>query len=86
MSTPKHGRSWGLKPRKHIDLYCKHFKTPNFASRTTLRARRAGQRFPITDYAFSRGVTIRDDSILVQPPPHSWYHSEMAQLFGRRCR
>lgn len=28
-----------------------------------------GKRFPITDYAFSKGVTIRDDSILIQPPP-----------------
>jgi hypothetical protein len=26
-------------------------------------------------------VTLRDDSILVQPPPKSWYHAEMAQAF-----
>jgi hypothetical protein len=24
---------------------------------------------------------LRDDSIMVQPPPDSWYHAEMAQLF-----
>jgi hypothetical protein len=29
----------------------------------------------------SRCVTLRDDSILVQPPPNSWYHAEMAQDF-----
>ena len=27
---------------------------------------------------------MRDDSILVQPPPHSWYHAEMAQEFWPR--
>ena len=83
MSTPKHGRSWGLETqKKHIDLYCKHFKnTPLCISDDFAGHDAPGSRFPITDYAFSRGVTIRDDSILVQPPPHSWYHSEMAQLF-----
>jgi hypothetical protein len=29
-------------------------------------------------------VTLRDDSILVQPPPRSWYHAEMAQAFWPR--
>jgi hypothetical protein len=32
----------------------------------------------------SKGVTLRDDSILVQPPPRSWYHAEMAQEFWPR--
>jgi len=27
---------------------------------------------------------MRDDSILVEPPPHSWYHAEMAQEFWPR--
>lgn len=83
MSTPKHGRSWGLETqKKHIDLYCKHFKNTQLCISDDFAGHDApGSRFPITDYAFSRGVTIRDDSILVQPPPHSWYHSEMAQLF-----
>ena len=40
-----------------------------------------GRHFPIMDYALSKGVTLRDDSILVQPPPRSWYHAEMAQEF-----
>ena len=40
-----------------------------------------GKRFPITDYALSKGVSLRDDSILVQPPPRSWYHARMAQAF-----
>ena len=33
------------------------------------------------DYAFSKGVTMRDDSILVSKAPEQWYHDEMAQLF-----
>jgi hypothetical protein len=36
---------------------------------------------PLTDYALEHGVTLRDDSILVQPPPNSWYHAELAQPF-----
>ena len=42
-----------------------------------------GTHFPETDYALSQGVTLRDDSIMVQPPPRSWYHSDLAQLFWR---
>jgi hypothetical protein len=40
-----------------------------------------GRHFPAMDYARSKGVTMRDDSILVQPPPRMWYHAEMAQEF-----
>jgi hypothetical protein len=29
-------------------------------------------------------MTIRDDSIMVQPPPRSWCHAEMAQAFWPR--
>jgi len=66
----------------HIDLHRKHFKrtllciSDDFAGHN-----KPGREFPITDYALSHGITIRDDSILVQPPPNSWYHAEMAQKF-----
>lgn len=66
----------------HIDLHLKHFKktllciSDDFAGHD-----KPGTHFSITDYALSRGVTLRDDSILVQPPPRSWYHAEMAQAF-----
>ena len=68
--------------KTHIDLHLKHFKktqlclSDDYAGHNT-----PGANFPITDYALSRGVTLRDDSILVQPPPNSWYHSELAQAF-----
>lgn len=68
--------------RQHIDLHLKHFRRTllcigdDFAGHD-----KKGRRFPITDYALSKGVTLRDDSIMVQPPPRSWYHAEMAQEF-----
>ena len=64
----------------HIDLHLKHFKqtllciSDDFAGPAN-----PGKHFPITDYALSQGVTIRDDSILVARPPNSWYHAEMAE-------
>ncbi len=66
----------------HIDLHLKHFKkTLLCISDDYAGHNKPGKNFPITDYALSRGVTLRDDSILVQPPPNSWYHAEMAQAF-----
>lgn len=66
----------------HIDLHLKHFKkTLLCISDDYAGHNKPGKRFPITDYALSKGITIRDDSIMVQPPPRSWYHSEMAQSF-----
>lgn len=66
----------------HIDLHLKHFKktllciSDDFAGHD-----KPGKHFPITDYALSKGVTMRDDSILVQPEPIAWHHAEMAQAF-----
>ena len=82
-TTPVHGHSWGFETqKKFIDMYCKYFKhtqlciSDDFAGDST-----PGVRFPIMDYAFAHGVTMRDDSILVQRYPKQWFHSEMAQLF-----
>jgi hypothetical protein len=66
----------------HIDLHLKHFKktllciSDDFAGHD-----KPGKHFPITDYALSKGVSLRDDSILVGVPPRSWHHAEMAQAF-----
>ena len=66
----------------HVDLYCKHFKKTLLAiSDDFAGPSEPGRHFPITDYALSKGVTLRDDSICVQPPPKSWFHAEMAQEF-----
>jgi hypothetical protein len=63
----------------------KHFKhTLLCISDDVAGPSKPGRHFPEMDYALSKGVTMRDDSILVQPPPHSWYHAEMAQEFWPR--
>lgn len=68
--------------RHHIDLHQKYFKHTQLAViDDTTGPQSKGAHQPLTDYALSKGITLRDDSICVQPPPNSWYHSEMAQLF-----
>lgn len=71
--------------KTHIDLHRKHFtKTLLCISDDMAGHDRPGARQPITDYALEHGVTLRDDSILVQPPPNSWYHAKLAQAFWPR--
>ena len=66
----------------HIDLHLKHFKNTLLCiSDDYAGHNKPGKRFPITDYARSRGITIRDDSIMIHPPPNHWYHADMAQAF-----
>ena len=83
MTSPKHGHEWGIETQKrHIDIYVRHFRTTQLCISDDYAGHdKPGSRLPITDYAFSKGVTLRDDSILVQPPPRNWYHSELAQQF-----
>ncbi len=68
--------------KKHIDLHVKHFpRTLVDIVDDVVGHDKPGRHFTLTDYAISKGVTLRDDSIMVQPPPRSWYHAEMAQEF-----
>ena len=80
--------------KKHIDIHCKHFKNTLLCiSDDFVGHDEPGDHFPISDYAFFKGVTLRDDSILVQnyglpmpswtqtDVPKPWFHAEMAQLF-----
>jgi Domain of unknown function (DUF4832)/Beta-galactosidase len=70
---------------KHIDLYTRRFRHTRLAANDDMAGHdKPGAHFPETDYALFRGVTLRDGSIMVQPPPHSWYHAEMAQAFWPR--
>jgi hypothetical protein len=71
--------------QRHIDLHVKHFpRTLLCISDDVAGHDQPGPHFPAMDYARSKGVTMRDDSILVQPPPRSWYHAGMAQDFWPR--
>jgi hypothetical protein len=68
--------------KRHIDLHRRIFPRTLLAiSDDVAGASNPGPEFPAIDYARERGITLRDDSILVQPPPKSWYHAEMAQAF-----
>lgn len=68
--------------KTHVNLHKKYFPDVLLCiSDDVAGASKPGKDFPETDYAFSQGVSLRDDSILVQPAPHSWYHAEMAQKF-----
>jgi hypothetical protein len=70
--------------KKHIDidLHLKHFKNTLLCiSDDFVGHNKPGRKFPITDYALKKGITLRDDSIMVQPPPNSWYHAELASSF-----
>ena len=68
--------------RQHIDLHLKHFKRTRLAIIDDVAGPQVeGAHQPLTDYALSKGITLRDDGICVQPPPNSWYHADMAGLF-----
>jgi hypothetical protein len=68
--------------KKHIDLYRKRFPHTLLALNDDVNGPQTpGAHLPLADYGLERGITLRDDSILVQPPPNSWYHSELAQEF-----
>lgn len=63
--------------KRHIDLYAKYFTKTLLAANDDF----AFQGDETIDYARAKGMTLRDDSICVQPPPKSYFHAEMAQAF-----
>lgn len=68
--------------RRHIDLHLKCFPRTRLAILDDVTGPgSADGPQPLTDYARSKGLMFRDDSICVQPPPRSWYHAKMAQPF-----
>ena len=68
--------------KKHIDLYVNCFPHTVLCISDDVSgpSNRSGN-YPLLDYARSKGVSLRDDSILVQPPPRSWYHDDQAQRY-----
>ena len=71
--------------KKHIDLYAKHFKKTLLAANDDFSFQDSPDRkYEINRYAFSLGMTLRDDSILVQPPPRMYFHADMAELVWRK--
>ena len=71
--------------RQHIELYLKYFKHTLLAvSDDFIGPQNPVANHPLTDYMLAHGVTLRDDSICVQPPPNSWFHAELAASFWPR--
>ena len=69
---------------RHIDLWLKYFKHTQLVISDDIdgNANQSG-KYPILDYARSKGVAWRDDSILVEAPPRSWYHADQAERYWR---
>jgi len=68
----------------HIDLHCKYFPDTLLCISDDVSGHdNKSGNYPLLDYARSKGVTLRDDSILVQPPPNSWYHADQAERYWR---
>ena len=67
---------------RHIDLHQKHFKKTLLAANDDYVSLKNGQQ--VIDHARDRGLTLRDDSIMVQPGERAYFHAEMARPFWPR--
>ncbi len=65
--------------RRHIDLHLKHFKKTLLAANDDFVSHDRGPES--IEYACKHGLTLRDDSILVQPAPNAYFHTDLAQMF-----
>ena len=64
---------------KHTDLHLKYFKKTRLIVNDDFTADKVSQTSPAIEYALSKGLGWRDDSIMVQPK--FWFHEEQAGLF-----
>jgi hypothetical protein len=65
--------------KRHIDLHLKYFKRTLLAANDDFSFH--GEE--TIDYAREKGLTLRDDSILVQGGENAYFHAGMAQAFWR---
>lgn len=68
---------------KHVDLWCKYMKKTRLVISDDIDGHdnRTG-KWPLLDYARSKGVGWRDDSIMVDKR-NPWFHAEQAELYWR---
>ncbi|MGC8738805.1 MAG: DUF4832 domain-containing protein [Candidatus Hydrogenedens sp.] len=86
-STQKHISTETIK--KHIDLHIKHFKNTIIALNDDLITN--GQKLDVIpeekkellNYAIKNGLTLRDDSILVQGGDNVYFSASLAEYFWR---
>jgi hypothetical protein len=65
--------------RRHIDLYRKHFPRTLLAANDDFSNQ--GRGIEVIEYARQRGLTLRDDSILVSPGERAYHHAYLAAGF-----
>ena len=66
----------------HIDLHKKYFPdTQLVISDDVIGPETPGDDFPLMEYCRKLGVSLRDDSILVQAGERAYFHAELAQKF-----
>jgi hypothetical protein len=65
--------------RRHIDLYKKHFKKTLLVANDDFAIQ--GRGLEALGYARDQGLTLRDDSILVQPGDEAYYHAYLSYNF-----
>lgn len=81
--VPLERRDEGVK--RHIDLHLRYFKRTRLVISDDVSGSAVPEALPaLLAYARERGVSWRDDSIMVQPPPKSWFHAAQAEEFWRR--
>ena len=68
--------------RRHIDLYKKHFKHTLLVANDDFMIQ--GRGIEALGYARDQGLSLRDDSILVDPGAHAYYHAFLAYNFWPR--
>ncbi|MFB3881084.1 MAG: DUF4832 domain-containing protein [Armatimonadota bacterium] len=67
---------------KHIDLHAKYFRSTLLVANDDFGAEPEGRGdWAAIHHAFERGLTLRDDSILVDAPPEAYFHQKMARPF-----
>jgi hypothetical protein len=76
-------RPWSAATvKRHVDLHVKHFKKTLLAANDDFVSQERGQES--IDYAREKGLTLRDDSILVQGGANAYFHADMAAPFWPR--
>lgn len=73
-----------IDARLHIDIWRRHFKKTWLVLSDDISGwNNPDPSPPLLSYGLKHGITWRDDSIMVQPPPNSWYHAAQAVRYWR---
>ncbi len=69
--------------KAHLDLHARIFRKTLLAANDDFSFQDR-EKYEIMAHAFKLGMTLRDDSILVQPPPQMYFHADLAQQVWER--